>query len=584
MSRELVTDMATDQIHGIRASARLLTLLRLLLLALALGLLLVLQALTDDERLPWAQVQHALVGLIIVVAVCTAGLAVGVIWIRRRWLLAAQQVFDLVWLGTLIHLTGGVGSPIAPLLAAVVLISNFVLGGGPFPYFTSSIGAAMLAVSAGLYIAGLGPFDALQGGGADLIAPPRVLANLAIQIGVLLLVDAMGRALARRLHEQRLLTGELLDQLGEGVIAVGPDRSVLYVNDAASRLLGTAPIAVGGDAFEHLAAPPFAALRLALVADALPTSLRLDTPDRRHLLVRVNKLIGRNARMLGRTVLVADETRLREFERDAERSERLASLGEMAAGIAHEIRNPLTSLRGCAQEMAAMQRQGSHSDGAALSHIILHEADRLARLVEDFLGMARMRSPEPLPVDLACEFAELRALAERRDDRPDKLVWEFSAAPDLPPVAADPDQLRQVLTNLLDNAVDAVRRMLAPKVALHAAPPGLGAPDDGRGLVEIRVEDNGIGIPADRLEKIFTPFFSTKSRGTGLGLTVVQRIVHAHGGLIVVESRRGGELGSGTTVRIWWPSWAAGASGGRASGSIDAPGTASGLAEQAPLS
>ena len=122
-------DAAADQIHAIRASARLLTLLRLLLLALALGLLLVLQALTDDERLPWAQVQHALVGLIIAVAVCTAALAVGVLWIRRRWMLAAQQVFDLVWLGTLIHLTGGVGSPIAPLLAAVVLIGNFVLGG-----------------------------------------------------------------------------------------------------------------------------------------------------------------------------------------------------------------------------------------------------------------------------------------------------------------------------------------------------------------------------------------------------------------------------------------------------------------------
>lgn len=188
-------------------------------------------------------------------------------------------------------------------------------------------------------------------------------------------------------------------------------------------------------------------------------------------------------------------------------------------------------------------RVGSQSDSGALAEIILHESDRLAKLVEDFLGMARMRAPDVGAVDLTAEFAELEELNRRRTDLPERLRVAFVLAPDLPAVRADAGQLRQVLTNLVNNAVEAVRREPEPRVEVAATASGYGD------RVVFTVTDNGIGIAAAKIEKIFTPFYSTSSQGTGLGMTLVSRIVDEHEGHLRVDS----EVGSGTTITVEWP-------------------------------
>jgi signal transduction histidine kinase len=218
----------------------------------------------------------------------------------------------------------------------------------------------------------------------------------------------------------------------------------------------------------------------------------------------------------------------------------------MAAGIAHEVRNPLTSLRGCAQELAEINRTAGNADAADLAAIMVSESDRLARIVEDFLTLSRLRPPNRETIDLEPVFADMRMLYERKHGDAAVPVT-FRMDPDCPPVVGDPDQLRQIITNLVANSLDAVRKVDAPRVEVTASV----APDGALPLhaVAIQVTDNGSGIPVELQERVFTPFFSTKSQGTGLGLALVSRIVREHEGAVRIDS----QPGMGTTISVYLP-------------------------------
>jgi two-component system, NtrC family, nitrogen regulation sensor histidine kinase GlnL len=275
---------------------------------------------------------------------------------------------------------------------------------------------------------------------------------------------------------------------------------------------------------------------------------RFSGPSERQLVLRCSELVGRSGKPIGRTVLIADETRLRILEDSARRAEHLSSLGEMAASIAHEVRNPLTSLRGCAQELADINRKENNQDATDLATILVNEADRLARIVDDFLTLSRMRKPQIDAVDIGPIFNELRELYERQTDLPAGLRIEFIAGADCPQIAADAGHIRQIVTNLINNAIDAVRHVGLPRISVSARQAPSGHALDGE-AVEMSVIDNGCGIPPELQEEIFTPFFSTKSQGTGLGLSLVQRIVKEHEGVMRLAS----QSGVGTTVMIFLP-------------------------------
>jgi len=535
----------SQNLTALQASARQVCLLRLLLLAIGLAVLTFgFEGPSLEATKP---VREYLARLLLLVGVGAAVFAALARWVRSGWQLAMQLVFDLLWAGALVYCSGGVASPGVVLLFAITLTGLLALP-GTMPFVMSSLSSLVLAGNALLYVTGLSPLpDDLIRVNPRMGASATILGLLATQVAALFLVDVLGQLLVRRLSDQRVYTSEVLDQLGEGVLAIDRGGSVTYANAEAGRLLGVDENGLAGrPVLEALHGVTLAPVRALLERDDLPLLERFAGPDRRQLVLRVSDLSDRRGRTIGRTLLIADETRLLVLEESARRADHLAALGEMAAGIAHEVRNPLTSLRGCAQELADINRKEGQHDAADLAGIMITEADRLARIVEDFLTLSRMRAPDRSVVDLAPLFTELDTL-HRRQQLPDNLVLVFDISDDCPTVVGDTDQVRQVLLNLIGNALDAVRRVAAPRISIaarEAAGGRLPVP-----AVEVRVSDNGCGIPAHLQEQVFTPFFSTKSQGTGLGLSLVQRIVREHEGALRLES----SVESGTVITVLLP-------------------------------
>jgi len=248
-------------------------------------------------------------------------------------------------------------------------------------------------------------------------------------------------------------------------------------------------------------------------------------------------LFGQRGRPLGTAVIFQDLTRLRAMEETLARSARLADLGGVAAGLAHELRNPLASISGCVELLRA--QVAPDGEGRRLMDIVLRETARLDRLVAEFLQFSR---PAPLkrePVDLATLLSEtLDAFAHDPVAEGLHLVRELRPAP----AECDAYQVRQVAWNLLLNAAQALKERGQGRIVVRAGT----AP---HGLVTFSVEDDGPGIGAAELERIFLPFFTTKERGSGLGLANVHRIVDAHGGRIIVDSAPG----QGASFRVFLP-------------------------------
>ena len=243
-------------------------------------------------------------------------------------------------------------------------------------------------------------------------------------------------------------------------------------------------------------------------------------------------------------VLIERQWRERErseaLQRELARQERLSSLGKMAAGLAHEIKNPLGSIQGVAEILGDDAPAGSKK--RELFDILRKESKRLSAVVDDFLGFARPRPLSLSPTDLTA-VAERAASQMRIDAVARSVAIECRCTADLPRVHADAEQLHQVFLNLLLNAIAASPD--GGRVLIGAAR----GQRDGRPIVAIAVHDDGAGIPSEVLPRVFDPFFTTREKGTGLGLSISYTIVHDHGGWIDIESKPG----TGTTVTVSLP-------------------------------
>jgi two-component system sensor histidine kinase HydH len=343
------------------------------------------------------------------------------------------------------------------------------------------------------------------------------------------------------LGRMRSYTENVVESIADGLITIDRQGRVVTVNRRALTLFGGSreslegqPLAdILGGAGEGIpfidpgpAPVPEREIEIRRGTAAIPLS------------IRVAPLTDEEGRDMGVVLLLRDLREIRTLQEKVARGERLASLGRLAAGMAHEIRNPLSAIRGFAQYFR--KRFSGQAEEEGYADVMVREVDRMNRVITDLLDFA---GPKPLHRE-PCPLGEIvtHALHLLGPDITARAVRvERDEEPDLPPVPVDRDQMTQVILNLLLNALESMQTGGTIRIGLkRCGPPP---------AVEIRIADTGIGIAAEDLPQVFEPFFSRKRKGSGLGLAIVHQIVEAHRGNIDVASRPG----EGTSFRIRLP-------------------------------
>ena len=345
---------------------------------------------------------------------------------------------------------------------------------------------------------------------------------------------------------------DLVWSLRNGVLAVTRDGMVTVMNDVAYQILGlqrhTADI---GTPYKDVLQNQPDICRI--VANAFELS---HLPNRAELrLKNTGKVIGytlsqvrdTEGQVTGAALFFKDLTRVEQLEERERLRDRLAALGEMAAAIAHEVKNPLAGIEVMA---GILKRQLADSpDAQSILGDIIKEAKMANAIVLEVLDFVRPIRLQVENVSIADAIRDSVSLAEGHVPRGNvRVTVELPDA--LPAIQADPHQLRQIFTNLLMNAFEALNgdgAVTIAAVAVNEEGPAGGEPQGP--MVQIEVTDNGPGMPADVIEKIFSPFFTTKPQGSGLGLAIVRKIVDAHDGRIDV----GGLDTGGTRFRVTLP-------------------------------
>jgi len=370
------------------------------------------------------------------------------------------------------------------------------------------------------------------------------LALLLVAIGgwIALLTAQSHRSSQQTIRNMRAFTDLLISRLPVGIIATGADGRIQTFNKSAGRITGKeAAQAIG--AYPDKALPEnFAGFfpENEKAGENMEQELRLSGPPGEVVHLKISSLPISDAlgERIGRVALLDDLSGIRNLEEKISKQDRLVALGKMAAGVAHEIRNPLSSIKGFATLLGS--RFAEESEEKETARLLVGEVERLNRSISELLTYAR---PQPLKLsEFAIEPFTSETLRLIANDAAELKV-ELSAAVDLArtTVRLDRDRLKQVLLNLYLNSLQAMEGGGKLSVRVNEG--------ERPGWITIRVSDTGTGIKAELLEKVCDPYFTTKPGGSGLGLAMVGKLIDEHGGTMQISSKEG----EGTTVNISLP-------------------------------
>ena len=346
-------------------------------------------------------------------------------------------------------------------------------------------------------------------------------------------------AVDRSLAEMKTYTENVVESMADGLISVNRERKIVTLNRKAAEFFDAKEedfknkeiSKVLGINIDNLLKEQGGMLRdwelkiSSQYGAQIPLSLS------------VAPLKDENDKEMGSVLLLRDLREIRDLQERVRRSERLASLGRLAAGVAHEIRNPLSSIRGFAQFFQNRFKGQEKEQEYAL--VMVREVDRLNRVITELLDFARPKEPHR-ELHSAVEILEQTLKVMESELAKKNIAVERILEASLPRILVDRDQLSQALLNLLLNALESMEGAGRIRISMASG---------GAEVLAISISDTGRGIPREDLERVFEPFFSTKRKGTGLGLAIVHQIVESHKGEIQVESREG----EGTTFRITLP-------------------------------
>jgi two-component system sensor histidine kinase HydH len=369
-----------------------------------------------------------------------------------------------------------------------------------------------------------------------------VMAGVLLLVGctgVLLLFLAQNYQSARTsLAREKVFSDNLVARMPIGLVAVDQAGVVTALNSVAETTLGIHDNAVIGNAAINVLPAALAEL-LADAASPIEKEVLCPVANGRRIPMDVSaaNLADENGASFGQVILFKDLTEIRALHQELEKNRRLASVGRLAAGVAHEIRNPLSSIKGFATYFKEKYRESDRDQKIAT--IMIQEVDRLNRVVGQLLEFSRPIRPHFEKLVLKPFFQNAFKLVDHQSSQAN-VSMALAMTDETLSAVMDADKMNQVMLNLFLNSLDAMRA--GGRLAVHVS-------SGGQDRIQIRVSDTGVGIDPEDQPHIFEPYFSTKKTGTGLGLAIVHNIINAHRGHIRIDS----QVGEGTTVQIILP-------------------------------
>lgn len=477
--------------------------------------------------------------------------------VRSPVRLAEVQIYvDVVLETLLIYLTGGPYSVFPFIYLLSILAGSIVVAPRrSFAVATASVllHGLLLVFQFHRWLSPASPLDSgrdlvTEGSLTILLISGNVCASYTVAYLATYLAERLrqARGEARRteasLAELQALHEDIVQSVASGLLTVDRDGRITAMNRTAETLCRQSHADLRGGTWEEIfdQAPSFAHTWESLARrgrSPFRFEARLIRRDGSRLPVGVSASFLR--RELGVICSFQDLTEIKRMEERIRHADRLAAIGRFAAGLAHEIRNPIGSIRGSVEVLR--ESLDPPGDDRRLMDIILRESDRLDGIITEFLEFSRPKALARVDTDIVGMLEEILLLLSHESPTTVRIVREYAE----PTVKArvDSGQMRQALWNLCRNALEAMPQGGELRVSV-----GVGL-EHGAGSVEIGVQDSGVGVTADQRPRLFEPFYTTKPSGTGLGLAIVHRIVEDHGGEIRVESGPG----AGTRFTIMLP-------------------------------
>jgi two-component system, NtrC family, sensor histidine kinase PilS len=446
--------------------------------------------------------------------------------------------FESFFITGLIHFTGVNQSIFLFLYLVNIILCGFVFqrkGANVLALWTSILFSLLMIM--GPELKGQALFFAVGLNNIAFFAVAGLAGYLSEQL------DFMGRSLeaqGKDLRALRNLQALIVDNMATGLITVDETGVCLQANRAAFEILDPVPREIVGRKFESLLPGSMIAIGNALQliqssgAVSLDRTARLDWIHQnpmqgRQTLELVVSRLPVESELKGFIVTFHDLTRVRRLEFAMRQSEKMAAVGQLAAGIAHEIRNPLASMSGSIQLLDA-GFSSEQSEEKKLMRIALREIDRLNNLITEFLDFVRPELIKDDPVDINGVLRDVLEMAKMNKSlRPEiRQVIHLNATQKIP---GHRDKLKQAVLNIVMNAYQAMTESQDPAIEVTS--------EDRESSVVVTIRDHGCGIDEVGLRRIFEPFHTTKPRGTGLGLAITHKIIENHSGRIYVESSKG---------------------------------------------
>lgn len=463
---------------------------------------------------------------------------------RSAWMVVVADV--ALALG-IMHYSGGVGGQFTTVYCLTIAAAAFLLA------MPGGLGAALMSSLCFVGYQILEAQGVVDPPGRELYAQGRAsgVIDAYMHTSMFLLVGTVGGYLADRIrHKGRALrhaetaleqlrvdTNYILENMSSGVLVIDSVCRVVTMNVAAEMILEIVKEDVLGRHVDEALGR-----RVPDLAHELVQSLSMERGKCRHeiaahtrdgqhrpLGISISLLTDGADRRRGVIAVFQDLTEVHEMRERVRKADRLAAIGELSAGIAHELRNPLASISGSI-EMLHTELKLDGENGR-LMELIMRESDRLDRIISDFLEFAKIRQPRKLPARLDKCLSETMVLLKKNAEKSAGISIRLECAEDMPQVYMDDEQMRQVFMNLAVNSCEAMQK--GGTLDVVAGP-------TGGGEVRVAFCDNGPGIDPEGMERLFEPFFTSKEGGTGLGLAIANKIVEAHGGAIEYRNREQG--------------------------------------------